>query len=91
LVAILRPWGSAATKFNRSRLVDGQNGKMLGPAEPKLAALLIKAYLCRRRLSHLTSSPGHAGAGGARSRAISIRISWNLCRGTVTSAIWKVV
>ena len=53
--------------------------------------VLIKAYLCRRRLSHLTASPGHAGAGGARSRAISIRISWNLCRGTVTSAIWKVV
>ena len=32
---------------------------------------MIKARLCRRRLSHLTRSPGHAGAGGARSRAIS--------------------
>ena len=30
----------------------------------------IKAHVCRR-LSHLTRSPGHAGAGGARSRAIS--------------------
>ena len=47
-----------------------------------------QAYLCRRRLSHLTSSPGHAGAGGARSWAIYIGVSWNLCRGTVTSAIW---
>src|ERR1700738_4269543 len=25
--------------------------------------VLIKAYLCRRRLWHLTSSPGHVGAG----------------------------
>jgi anaerobic magnesium-protoporphyrin IX monomethyl ester cyclase len=32
----------------------------------------------------------HAGAGGARSRAISDRISANICRGTATSAIWKV-
>jgi hypothetical protein len=31
--------GSAATKFDRSRLVDSQNDKMLGPAGPKLAAL----------------------------------------------------
>src|SRR5271169_3042511 len=30
--------GSAATKFDRSRLADSQNGKMLGPAGPKLAA-----------------------------------------------------
>jgi len=28
---------------------------------------VIKAHLWRRRLSHLTPSPGHAGAGGARS------------------------
>jgi hypothetical protein len=36
------------------------------------------------------ASARHAGAGGARSRAISDRISWNICRGTATSAIWKV-
>jgi hypothetical protein len=48
----------------------------------------IKAHLCRRRLSHQTPSHGHAGAGGARSWAISDRISWNMCRGTATSAIW---
>jgi hypothetical protein len=52
--------------------------------------VFIKAYLCRRRLWHLTSSPGHVGAGGARSWAINIRISWNICRGTATSAIWNV-
>ncbi len=32
----------------------------------------------------------HAGAGGARSRAISDRISANSRRGTATSASWNV-
>jgi hypothetical protein len=32
----------------------------------------------------------HAGAGGARSRAISDRISANICLGTATSASWKI-
>jgi hypothetical protein len=42
--------------------------------------------------SFVASDPraSHAGAGGARNRAISDRISWNICRGTATSAIWKV-
>jgi hypothetical protein len=31
-----------------------------------------------------------ARAGRARSRAMSDRISWNICRGTATSAIWNV-
>src|SRR6266566_4116149 len=33
----------------------------------------------------------HAGAGGGcgRSSAMSRRISWNICRGMATSAIWK--
>jgi hypothetical protein len=76
------------TKFDRSRLVDSQNGKMRGPTGAETRCfVLIKAYLCRRRLSHLTSSPGQAGLGGARSWAINIRISWNICRGTATSAI----
>jgi hypothetical protein len=35
------------------------------------------------------SRAAHAGAGGARSRAISDRISANICRGTATSAICK--
>jgi hypothetical protein len=30
------------------------------------------------------------GVGGARSRAISIRISPNICRDTAISAIWNV-
>jgi hypothetical protein len=40
-----------------------------------------------RRLSRVIPGAAHAGAGGARNRAISIRISWNICRGTATSAI----
>jgi hypothetical protein len=39
----------------------------------------------RIRFPHL-----HAGAGGARSRAISDKISANICRDTATSAIWKM-
>jgi len=50
----------------------------------------IEAVLSRRRQSHLTPGIHHAGAGGDRNRAINERISWNICRGTATSAIWKV-
>jgi hypothetical protein len=46
----------------------------------------IKTHLCRRGLSHLTSSAGHAGAGGVRNRAISDRIFANICRDTAISA-----
>ena len=35
-------------------------------------------------------SPSHAGAGGARSPPMSDWISWNICRDTGTSAVWKV-
>ena len=41
-------------------------------------------------LPHLLPLPPHAGAGGARSRAISDRMSANSRRGTAISAIWKV-
>src|SRR5260370_31798177 len=46
--------------------------------------------LCCRRLPHLIPKGPHVGAGGARIRAISDRISWNICRDTATSAIWHV-
>ena len=39
--------------------------------------------------AHLANAV-HAGAGGARSRAISYRMSPNICRGTATLAIWNV-
>jgi hypothetical protein len=51
---------------------------------------VIKTHLCRRRPSHLSPSAAHAGAGGARSWAISRKMSLNICRGTATSAIWNV-
>ena len=46
---------------------------------------VIKAHLCPRRLSHLTLSPGHAGAGGGpRNWAINRWMSLNTLRGTAT-------
>src|SRR5215213_2690060 len=50
----------------------------------------IRAHLCLCHLPPFLRLLLHAGAGGARSRAISDRISANICRGTATSAIWKV-
>ena len=50
----------------------------------------VKAYLSCRWPSYCDPSTPHAGAGGARNRAISIKISWNICRDTATSANWKV-
>jgi hypothetical protein len=51
---------------------------------------VLKTHFYLRGLSHQRSPAGHAGAGGARNRAISDRISPNIWRGTATSAIWKV-
>jgi hypothetical protein len=85
---IFRRWG---VRGNEIRSQPTRRQPKRQDARPHWAEtrcfVFIKAYLCRRRLSHLTSSPGHAGAGGARSWAINIRISWNICRGTATSAI----
>jgi hypothetical protein len=50
----------------------------------------IEAYLSCDRLLHLLPLAPYAGAGGARSPAISDRISANICRDTATSASWKV-
>jgi hypothetical protein len=57
----------------------------------------LKALLCPNQGTPLPSSAAsgpsgsHAGAGGARSRAISDRMSANMCHDTATSAIWKVM
>src|SRR6516225_10943575 len=42
-------------------------------------------------LPHFMPLAAHAGVGGARSRAISDRMSANICRDTATSAIWNVM
>ena len=68
-------------------LRQGDEQAALGLAARSSSFSLIKAHLRRRCLSHLTQSPGHAGAGGDRSRAMSERISANICRDTATSAI----
>ena len=86
------PEGSAAQQAAAvlpGSVVVGASDRPPGDARTRRFSS-IKAHLCRRRPSHLTRSPVHAGAGGARNRAISDRISWNICRGTATSAIWKV-
>jgi len=42
LVAIFRPWGVPQQRNSiAAGFVDSQNGKMLGPAGPKLAALCL--------------------------------------------------
>jgi hypothetical protein len=78
------------TKFDRSRRADIQ---IVGlPASQRR-----NSRLCHDQGAPLPSwsapSPlvrGHAGAGGARRPEISDRMSANICRGTATSAIWKV-
>ena len=52
--------------------------------------VFIRARLCLLCPSHLIPGALHAGAGGARNRAMSMRISLNICRGTATSAIWNM-
>ena len=55
----------------------GPNGQLTVSGDERPCFALIKAYLCRGSLSHLSPSAPHAGVGGARSRAIIERISWN--------------
>jgi hypothetical protein len=50
----------------------------------------IKAHLLHRRLARTAFCAAHAGAGGARSRVNSDRLSANISRGTATSAVWDV-
>jgi hypothetical protein len=41
-----------------------------------------KAHFSHRDKRLSTPKPRHAGAGSARSRATSVRVSWNICRDT---------
>ena len=63
------------------------------PNQPnaKCAAFIrIKTHLLHHRLAGIALCAAHAGAGGARKRVISDRMSRNICRDTATSAIWNV-
>ncbi len=44
----------------------GPNGQLTVSGDERPCFALIKAYLCRGSLSHLTPSAPHAGTGGAR-------------------------
>ncbi len=51
---------------------------------------VIEAHASQSSLCRGGRRPGQAGAGGARSRAMSDRICPKICRDTAASAIWKV-
>src|SRR5215467_5593834 len=78
-------WASKAKSPNR----NGCRGQRSDGLPPRCARKLM---LCLRHGAPLPSlfvafdpCTSHAGAGGARSRAISIRMSLNITRDTVTS------
>jgi len=48
---------------------------------------VIEAHLCPRHLSHSIPVPRHAGAAGARSRAISITVSANQYLGALAAQL----
>ncbi len=52
--------------------------------------IVIQAHISRGFGLHADRRSGHAGAGGARSRAMRARICPNIRRDTATSAIWNV-
>ena len=78
-----RQFAVTASKGPSKLVVDG------GPIAETRRFACIKAYLSSHCPVH-SAGAHHAGAGGARRRAISNRMSANICRGTATSAIWKV-
>jgi hypothetical protein len=55
-----------------------------------IAFARIKTHHPVYNLRRSTPKARYAEAGGTRNRAISDRVSENICRGTATSAIWKV-
>ena len=76
----------ALIKLDVASFGQGQHGN----AEPRCSAR-TEAYHSSGRLPDLLPLAAHAGAGGARSRAISDRMSANICCGTATSANWNVM
>ena len=78
-----------ATEPRRAREASKAAGCPRCSAQPGYTDC-IKAHLRCHRLPHLMPLAPHAGAGGAWSRAISDRMSANICRDTATPAIWNV-
>ncbi len=69
-------------------LGEGASDGLLNCAPPLVGFAVVRTHLLHHDHSF---APGayHAGAGGTRSRAISVRMSANICRGTAISAIWN--
>src|SRR3954465_13581739 len=85
------PLRRAARKVNRWLAVSA--AKSLGLPPQRVGAhraAFIGAHLDPHLWPRLLLLLPHAGAGGARSRAISDRISANSRLGTATSASWNV-
>jgi hypothetical protein len=87
MVCLLRPRGNA---FRRQSHAISSRSDVFPSGEREIEWFCLHqdaAFL----LSSITFDPcaAHAGAGGARNRAISDRMSANIWRGTAISAIWK--
>ena len=52
---------------------------------PELAWTVAIFWIGRKPTSY-----ANAGGGCGRSSAMSRKISWNICRGMATSAIWEI-
>jgi len=74
----------------RARGADGRSRRLTAPRRFDPLLCVTKAHPSQRCLSHPDPSAPHAGAGGTRNWAISIKISLNISRDTATSAIWNV-
>ena len=88
-------------RIDPSGVLSNGNSRVAGPAErhsqlsgaapPKARWFACaRAHLDHRFVAASDRSACHAGVGGARSWAISDRMSANICRGTATSASWNV-
>jgi hypothetical protein len=79
------------TRFVGNRTLSAAEAMCSRPASVRVGGFaFIRPQLSRCRLSLSASGPAHAGAGGARNRTISDRMSANICRDTATSALWQV-
>jgi len=87
IFALLPRPGKPGWRCGRLPLV-GPNG---GGGADRAIFLCIWTLSSGRLLDRMTIERLTAGAGGGcgRSSAISRKISWNICRGMATSAVWK--
>jgi hypothetical protein len=73
--------GPLAGKMTRHLGLQRGNSQVSCPSKRTSVVVVFRVLAC---------SAGYAGAGSARSRAISDKVSANICLDTATSAIWNV-